>query len=195
MTPSATRSQRDWRGRRRGRVAAEAEPASRPPTDSALTRGPSMPRIAGRKVRPKITEASTTIAPPRPIELRALARNHSSPDSPIATAMPENRTALPAVPDGALDGLLDRPAARELLAESARDEERVVDREREPEHRRDVQDVDAHLGLAGEEPDEPERGRDRKARHEERHAGGDERGEDEDQHERGDRQRDGLGAL
>jgi hypothetical protein len=96
--------------------------------------------------------------------------------------------------DGALHRLLDRPAASELLAESAGDEQGVVDREREAEHRRDVQHVDAHLGLLGDEADDPERGRDRETGDEQRHARRDERCEHEDQDQRRDRQGDRLGA-
>ncbi len=57
-----------------------------------------MPRTAGRKVRAPYSEAPTTIAPPMPNERRAGASNSSSPDKPMATAMPENVTAFPAVP-------------------------------------------------------------------------------------------------
>src|SRR5450759_5818015 len=95
MTACATCSQRD----RRTAPSSARSPRRRrkPRTDSAFTRGPSIPRTAGRKVSAKPTELTATIAPPIPIEVRAVALNHSSPDSPIATAMPENRTALPAV--------------------------------------------------------------------------------------------------
>ena len=96
MTACATRSQRAVRagstpsatGRNRWR---------RPPSDSALTRWPSIPRTAGRNVRAKTTEQRTTSAPAMPIERIAGASNRSSPDSPMATAMPLNATALPAV--------------------------------------------------------------------------------------------------
>ena len=121
--------------------------------------------------------------------------NQSRPDSPIATATPENSDSLAGGADGALDGLLDGPAARQLLAESAGQEERVVDRQRQPEHRRDVEHVDAHLGLLGDEPDRAPRevGIARPATSSGMPAATSER-EDEDQDERGDRQRDRLGA-
>ena len=130
-----------------------------------------------------------------PIERMAGASNSSSPDSPMATAMPLNATALPAVADRPLDRLADGPAAAQLLAEAADDEQRVVDRQREPEHRRDVEHEDAHLDLLGDDVDEGEAAGDRQAGDEQRHAGRDERGEDEDQDERDDRQRDELGLL
>ena len=130
-----------------------------------------------------------------PIERIAGASNRSSPDSPMATAMPLKATALPAVADGAFDRLADGPAAAQLLAEPADDEQRVVDRQREAEHRRDVEHEDAHLDLLGDDVDEREAAGDRQAGDEERHPGRDDRGEDEDQHEGGDRQRDELGLL
>ncbi len=56
-----------------------------------------MPSTAGRKVRAKTTELSTTSEPPMPMERRAGASNRSRPDSPMATARPLNATALPEV--------------------------------------------------------------------------------------------------
>jgi hypothetical protein len=97
--------------------------------------------------------------------------------------------------DGALDGLLDRPPARELLAEPARDEERVVDRECEPEHRRDVQHEDAHLEALREHADQPDRARDGDEGHEQRHPGGDQGAEHQHEHDRGDRQGHDLGPF
>ena len=79
-----------------------------------------------------------------PNERSAAASNSSSPDSPIATAQTA-RTRRPCrlVATVTLDGLLDgRGRVAQLLAEAADHEQRVVDREREAEHRRDVQDVD-----------------------------------------------------
>ncbi len=70
----------------------------RPSTDSAFTRGPSIPSIAGRKVSANRTEQTTTIAAPSPIERMAGNGKTTRPDSPIATASPEKRTALPLVP-------------------------------------------------------------------------------------------------
>jgi hypothetical protein len=70
----------------------------RPAIDSAFTRGPSIPSIAGRNVSAKSTEQTTTIAAPRPIDRIAGNGKMTRPDRPIATATPEKRTALPAVP-------------------------------------------------------------------------------------------------
>ena len=56
-----------------------------------------MPRTAGRKVSAKKTEHATTSALPRPMERMVANGNTIRPDNPIATAMPENMTALPLV--------------------------------------------------------------------------------------------------
>ena len=97
--------------------------------------------------------------------------------------------------DRAFDRFGDGPAATQLLAEPADDEQRIVDGEGEAEHRRDVQDEDAHLDLLGHEVDQGEAARDREPGDEERHAGRDDRGEDEDEHDRDDGQRHELGLL
>ena len=113
----------------------------------------------------------------------------------MATATPLNATALPAVATArSTASATVRPRAQ-FLAEAADDEQRVVDGEGEAEHRRDVEDEDAHLDLLGDEVDERQAAGDREAGHEQRHPGRDDRGEDEDQDERDDRQRDDLGLL
>ncbi len=56
-----------------------------------------MARTAGRKVSAKKTEHPTTSALPSPIERIVANGKTIRPDSPIATAMPENMTALPLV--------------------------------------------------------------------------------------------------
>ena len=101
MTQWAMRSQRD------SRATSAATPTGRPKrrrtlsrrrqSAQALTRGPSMPRTAGRKVSAYSTDAATVSAPPMPNERRAAGSNSRSPDSPTATARPENATALPLV--------------------------------------------------------------------------------------------------
>ena len=62
-----------------------------------MTRGPTIPRNAGRNVSANSTDVMTTIEPPMPIERMAGAANSNSPDRPMATARPEKATALPAV--------------------------------------------------------------------------------------------------
>ena len=96
MTPLATRSQRP-RSAAVGSWSTGRKRRTRPPGDHEFTRGPTMPRNAGRNVRAKSTDVMTTIEPPMPIERIAGAAKSSNPDSPIATASPEKTTALPAV--------------------------------------------------------------------------------------------------
>ncbi len=101
ITQCAIRSQRE------ALAASAASPTGRPSirrvrsrsawTLSELTRGPSMPRTAGRNVRAKKTDAPTVSAPPIPNERKAVGWKSSSPDRPTATASPENVTALPLV--------------------------------------------------------------------------------------------------
>ncbi len=82
----------------------------------------------------------------------------------------------------------------QLLAEPADHEQRIVDREREPQHRGHVLDVDAHLHLLGDDPDQRQGGRDREPRDQERDPCGEQRREHEDEDEGGDRERHGFGA-
>ena len=72
----------------------------------------------------------------------------------MATAMPLKATALPAVATARSTASADGPAAPQLLAEPADDEQRIVDGEREAEHRRDVEHEDAHLDLLRHEVDQ-----------------------------------------
>ncbi len=102
ITRWAMRSQRDSRAVSAAMRTGSAERRAAPGRAgrrccSALTRGPSMPRTAGRNVSAKKTEAATTSAPPMPNERSAVGSKRSSPDSPTATARPENATALPLV--------------------------------------------------------------------------------------------------
>ncbi len=100
ITAFATRSQRERAGPSSGRGARPVRPRSRstrPPTDSASTRVPSIPSRAGRKVSAKNSDAATVSIPPMPNDRSAGALNASSPPSPVATAMPEKVTALPDV--------------------------------------------------------------------------------------------------
>ena len=101
MTQWATRSQRDAvaasAAAPTGRPSARRIRSRRPATLSALTRGPSIPSAAGRNVSAKNTDAATVNAPPMPKERSAVGWNSRRPDSPTATANPENVTALPLV--------------------------------------------------------------------------------------------------
>ncbi len=105
--------------------------------------------------------------------------------------------------DGRLDGLaIDRavraPAAaqaKQLFAEAAGHEQRVVDPQAEPEQRRQVEDEDAHRRHRRQAEDGGQGDDDRRSADDERHAGRHDRAEDEQERERRDRQRDQLGTL
>ena len=164
MTQCAIRSQRDSRSMSAatptGRPSLRRMPSRSPAMPSELTRGPSMPRTAGRNVSAKNTDAATVSAPPMPNERSAAGWNSSRPDSPTATASPENVTALPLVATVIVDRRPDIAATAELLAEAADHEQRVVDREGQAEHRRHVLDVDRQLRDLGGEVDAGEGRRD-----------------------------------
>ena len=78
-----------------------------------------MPSNAGKKVRPNTTELSTTSEPAMPMDEIADEEKNSRPSRPMATAMPEKVTALPAVATATCDGLADFPALAQLFAEAA----------------------------------------------------------------------------
>ena len=59
--------------------------------------------------------------------------------------------------DRDLDCVADVPAAPQLLAETTDQEQRVIDGQRQAEHRRHVDDVDAHLGPRADEEDHRQR--------------------------------------
>ena len=103
-------------------------------------------------------------------------------------------------PDRGLDrrlvgGDAGRCPSRQLLAEAAEHEERVVDPEAQPEERGEVEDEDAHRGDAGEPEDARERDQDGGAADGERNACGDDRAEDEEERERCQREADQFAAA
>ena len=146
ITAWATRSQRETRGARSRRRARPMAPPDRGEQAADAQRIDPRPEHAQdrrqerQRVEDRRGDDERTADPERAQGSRLEQR--ASPDSPIATASPEKATALPAVATVDLDRLADRPAAAELLAEAADHEQRVVDREGEAEHRRDVLDVD-----------------------------------------------------
>ena len=102
--------------------------------------------------------------------------------------------------DGRDDGVrhpvrLVRRPGRELLAESARHQQRVVDAEAQPEERREIEDEDAHRRDARDAEDRRERDDDRRPADDERNAGGDDRSEHEQERDRRQGQRDDLAPL
>ena len=89
------------------------------------------------------------------------------------------------------DRLVAGRAARELLPEPVDDEQRVVDRDSEPDERDQVREVRRQLHEVGEDPDDPEGGGDRHDREREREQER-ERPEREDEDQERDRDRDHL---
>ena len=88
--------------------------------------------------------------------------------SPIATAQPEKTTARPAVDMVRTTAASASRADAELLPEAEDDEERVVDREPEPDQLDEVRHVRDHRELVREPVDDEERPGDRARREEER---------------------------
>ena len=106
---------------------------------------------AGRKVSAAAIETSGISRPPMPMErMKGSGRNTSSP-SPTATVSPENTTARPAVGIVRRRGaVLDAARAYELLAEAVDDQQRVVDRDADPDQRDQVPHVDRHVQRVGQ---------------------------------------------
>ena len=85
-------------------------------------------------------------------------------------------------------------AAEQLLAEAVDDEQRVVDRDRDADQRDEIGDVDRHVHLVRQQPQQPERDRHRAGGHQQRHERRRQRAEHDQQHEDRDRDRDRLAA-
>ena len=157
------------------------------------TRSPSIAISAGSSVTAVRIETATTVIAPSAIERSAWLSTIQRPARETITARPEKATARPEVDSAsARAASLSRPL-RPLLAVAGEDEERVVDRHPDPDHRGHVGDEDRGLHLQREEvdqragddhADEAERQRQRR---------GGERAEDDEQDQRDDREAAGLG--
>ena len=100
-----------------------------------------VPRIAssaGSSVSASTSVPSTTAMPPIAIERRNICGNTNRPSRLAATVTPENATARPVVDMASTTSALDAERVRQLLAVAVHEEQRVVDREAEPEQRDDV---------------------------------------------------------
>ena len=95
-------------------------------------------------------------------------------------------------PDGVGDPVRPVRPQRQLLAEPARHQQRVVDPEPETQQRRQVEHEDAHRHDRGDDEDAAQRHDDRRSTDDQRDARGHQRTEDEDQGERRQGQRDDL---
>ena len=109
--------------------------------------------------------------------------------SPIPTAVPLKTTARPAVSIVRTIASSFAAAFAQLLAVAVDDEQRVVDRDPEPDQHHEVLEVGRQLHEVGEDPDDPERRRDRERGEDERDEER-ERPEDEDEDQERDRDRD-----
>ena len=128
------------------RCAARVAPSSR---TVALRSEPGRRACRGSRAAParsvsaRPSTKTTTTPPAMPIAETYERGKKSSPESPTPAASPLPSTAWPAVAIAISIGLLDGLAARELFAEAARVEERVVDRHAQADERRDVERVAA----------------------------------------------------
>ena len=108
---------------------------------------------------------------------------------------PENVTARPEVDIAMASASSRAAAARELLAEAARHEQRVVDRDAESDERDDVLRVDRDAGDLREQEHAGDAAHDREQSGAERDQRRDDRAEHEEQEDQRERQRDDLRAL
>ena len=133
-------------------------------------------------------ETATTVIAPSAIERSAWLSTIQRPARETITARPEKVTARPEVESACARASSGSRPARALLAVAGEDEERVVDRHPDPDHRGHVGDEDRGLHLQRDEvdqgagddhADEAERQRQRR---------GGERAEDDEQDQGDDRE-------
>ena len=162
-------------------------------------RGPSTASRAGSRVRAAVIATSTAATPPYPIDRRNACGKMSSEASEAATISPENSTVRPAV----AIVRADRPGRvgaslpgwpRELLAEPAHHEQRVVDRQPHAEQGDDVDREDRDVGDPGQQPHHGERAEDRDRADQGGHQGRDQAAEDQQAEQEHDRHAQRLGA-
>ena len=196
--PQGTRTARPSASTSHGRpVTAAAKPCHHPrraASGRALRRG----RRARRGARAAgsatpASETSGTRSPPIPSERTNGTGTKRSAPSPIATARPENATARPAVAIVRTTASSARATLRALDAVAVHDQERVVDRQAEPDQHDEVRHVRRHRHHVGECVDGRERSGDRARGEEERDQDGGREAEERDQDGERDRQRDQLG--
>ena len=119
----------------------------------------------------------------------------SSRPSPIATVTPEKSTERPGRRHRPHDRAVDVLRRSELLAEAVDDEQRVVDREPEPDELDEVRDVADHRELVREQRRRcPSVAGDRARGEAKRHEHGEREAEHREEHRERDRQRDRLAA-
>ena len=153
MTAVGDRSQRD------SRAASAAAPTGRPSRRRiAVEEAGQAPGVDPRPEHPEHGRQERQGIEDRGRRRRSSRRSRRSEAPPAGTGAartarsrrPARRTRRPCRSSRRSSRRPgDGPAAAELLAEAADHEQRVVDREGQPEHRRDVLDVDRELGRPG----------------------------------------------
>ena len=157
-------------------------------------RSRSAPAAASSATR---TATATVTAAATPISVRIGMPTTDRPVRAMTTVRPAKKTALPAVPDGAADGLerVEVGVRGELRAEARQDEQGVVDRHRQADHHRQDRRRGAQLHEPGGRGDQPDADADAHQRGQQRQARGDERPEGDEQDDRRDRDADRLGCA
>ena len=182
---------------RRRKKRRRKKRTTRPTIPPGITRSPSIAISAGSRVVAVRIETATTVIAPSAIERSAWLSTIQSPARETITARPEKVTARPEVESASARASSRSRPARALLAVAGEDEERVVDRDPDPDHRGHVGDEDRGRHLQRDEvdqragddhADEAERQRQRR---------GGERAEDDEQDQGDDREaaRLGLGEV
>ena len=180
------------RGRRRPDAAAlRAAPGRGTGSGRGSTPSPRIASVAGRNVSEPTTETRTTAIVPTAIDRKSGSSSRNRPAIEIITASPEKKTARPAVALDDLDRAELRAAVPPLGPEAGDHEQRVVDRDGQPDQDDELARVRADRArpLAVERED-AERRQERGHREDERDDRRDERAErDQQDHER-DRERE-----
>ena len=113
----------------------QAPPRARPAARGQSSRGPIVASTTGSSVIATATLTSGMNSPAMPMLRRNGTGSTTSASSAIATVVPLKTTARPGVLHRVRDGGLVGRAAEPLLAPAHDDEQRVVDRDAEPDER------------------------------------------------------------
>ena len=139
-------------GRRKTRCLTKRRP--RPTIPPGRTRSPSIAISAGSSVVAVRIETATTVIAPSAIERSAWLSTIQRPARETITARPEKVTARPEVESASARAASSVAAGVALLAVAGEDEERVVDRDPDPDHRGHVGDEDRGRHLQRDEVDQ-----------------------------------------
>ena len=93
-------------------VAAQAEAAQQPADGQGVHARPEHAEDRGQEGEARRPSEPTTIAPPSPIEVSAVAWNQQQPGQPDRDRDAREEDGLAGGPDRTLDRLLDRASAR-----------------------------------------------------------------------------------